>query len=65
MVEHGDAVGRDPDVGLEARRAELERQLERLERVLRRVRARPAVREADRGRAHLPGASASSAFQSG
>jgi glutamate/tyrosine decarboxylase-like PLP-dependent enzyme len=48
VVEHREAVGRDPDVGLEPARAELERERERRQRVLARASGRAAVGEADR-----------------
>jgi len=50
VVQHGHAVGSEPDVALKARRAELQRELERLDRVLGRVRTRAAMGETD-GRA--------------
>ena len=48
VIEHRHPVGGQPDVALEAGRAEAKCQLERLDRVLRRVRASAAVGERDR-----------------
>jgi signal peptidase I len=48
VVEHGHAVRGQPHVALEPGRPEPQCQLERLDRVLRRVRPRPAMPEGDR-----------------
>ena len=48
VIEHRHPVGGQPDVALEAGRAEAKCQLERLDRVLRRVRTSATVGERDR-----------------
>ncbi len=48
VVEHGDAVGRDPDVALQAVGAQLEGQLESSQGVLGGVGPGPAMSEGDR-----------------
>ena len=51
VIEHGDAVGGDPGVALEPGGPEPDRQLERLEGVLRGMGPRPAMGEQDGGSA--------------
>ena len=48
VIEHRDAVSGQPDVALEAGRAQPEREVERLDRVLGRVGTSAAVGERDR-----------------
>ena len=48
VIEHGHAVGGEPDVALQPGRTEFECQLEGLERVLRSMRAGASMSERDR-----------------